>query len=122
MKTLCFLAKKSGKFLLKSPYKPYHSVGYLSFRTMLGYLASSVELQAYDNKWEGDRSLLVFRFHVTGSDFLLGTEINDDSHCHPMFQTGVSQYSRSCVSEEFFWGQVPNSHLLPLLSHNSPVV
>ena len=94
-----------------------HSRAYcLSFGTMVWYFASSVELQAYDSKREGDRSLFVFRFQATGSDFLLGIEINDDSHCHLMFQTGIFQRSRGCVSVEPLWGQAPRPPCVSLFS------
>ena len=82
-------------------------------------LVSSSGLRAHDRKRKGQRILFVFRFQVKVSVFLLGTEINDDSNCHPMFQKGVFQCSRGRDSEKRSWGQAPR--LLPFL-YNCPVL
>ena len=80
---------------------------YLSFGTLVSGFVSSIGLKVYNIKRKGDRSLFVFHFQVTGSDFLLFIEINDDNDSHPMLQTVVFRCSREYGSEKCFLGASP---------------
>ena len=89
---------------------------YLSFGALVRDFVSSVGLEAYDSKRKGDCSLFVFRFQVTGSDFLLHIEINDDSNCHPILQKGVFLRSIGHGSEKCFLGASPKPPFISLSS------
>ena len=73
-------------------YIPGKNTFLSGYRCQILFLA-----MAYNIKRKGDRGLFVFRFQVTGSDFLLCIEINEDSNSHPMLQKGVFRCSRGCI-------------------------